>query len=433
MSVCLVDVKAQRGTVNKDLAGGFGTRSSFGTSLSLKIAAVLKKGMINIPVMSLGYLSSMLKEAGIDLHFSEGRVPDDADACIVYTSLVEHEAEIAFAGTARRAGCRVGFVGPMATALPDLFLEHGDFVIKGEPEAAAGKYSPEAWRGVVDAGLVADLDALPFPDWSIFDSKRFSYKIYLKKGPIFPVLTSRGCPHPCGYYCPYPFMQGGRIRSRTPENVILEIQSLLRDYGAKGILFRDPHFTFDRERTARIAELLISARYEIPWVCETHPAHLDLELLRLMHRAGLRGLNLGIESADSAVLKACRRGDYSRDKISELVRLCRRLGIRTGAFYTIGQMDDTRESIEDTIKFAQFLNADYAQFTIATPYPGTAFYDEVKPLLTTDNWQEFDAYTPVFRHPFLTKQELLHLKEKAMFSYYFRPAWLLRYFGIKGY
>jgi len=431
--ICLADVRTRRGAVNKDLAGGFGTASSFGNSLLMRAVERLKRGVIEIPIMSLGYLASILADRGHEVTFSQGAIPERADVCLVYSSLVEHEGELRFAAAARRAGMRVGFVGPAATALPAPFLASGDFVICGEPEAAALTFDPARATGLIRSARLTDLDSLPYPDWSPFELARFSYGIYMKRGPIFPVLSSRGCPLGCGHYCPYPAVQGKAPRARSPESVVGEIAHLRRRFGAAGILFRDPIFTLDRERTARLCELLLRAGSEIPWACETHPAFVDRELLTLMARAGLRGLNFGVESVSTEILRSSRRGAASQvEALVDLVRSCRDLGIRTGAFYVIGQLEDTRARVEATMRLSRALGTDYAQFTVATPYPGTAFLDEVAPRLLGRSWQDFDAYTPVFRHPTLAAAELLRLKEQAMSRFYLRPAWLLRFLGPGG-
>ncbi len=431
MLITLVDVKSNSGSMNKDLAGGFGTASTFGNTPFLRFLTRVKKGKVNIPIMAFGYLSAILKERGYDVRLSRGELVEGTDVYIVSTSTVAHGAEMEFAQRAKGSGALVGFVGSMCSALPDMFLPMGDFVIRGEAENVLYGTGPEGLSGVVDSGFVEDLDNLPFPDWSIFEYDRFSYSIYLKDKPVFPILSSRGCPYPCGYYCPYPSMQGKRFRPRAPENVIEEIRYLVENYGARGLLFRDPVFTFDMDRAVLIAEGIIKNGFDVRWVCETSPAHLlRHEQLELMRRAGLRGINIGIESADPDVLKASKRAASPHEYIFELVGLCKELGIRVGAFYTIGNMADTKESIEKTIRFAKALNTPYAQFTIATPYPGTDFNNDVKDLISSGRWDEFDGYTPVFKHPALTCRELLGLKEKAMRSYYLRLKWLLEYLGI---
>ena len=101
--------------------------------------------------------------------------------------------------------------------------------------------------------------------------------------------------------------------------------------------------------------------------------------------------------------------------------------VKIGAFYIFGNLEDTEETIRSTIAYAKFLNTSYAQFTISTPYPGTKFYDEMKPKLTETKLDNFDIYTPTFTHPHLSHDTILRLKEEAYSGYYFRWKWLRRY------
>lgn len=211
MRMTLVDVKKRKGVINKDLAGGFGTTSAFGETPFLRFLSWIKKGSVNIPIMTLGYLSAILKAKGFDVRLSTGEMVEGTDVYLIYTSVIEHDSELEFSKMAKKSGALVGFVGASCSALPDIFLPHGDFVIRGEPEGAMQKGEPWNMKGVIDSDSIGDLDELPFPDWRIFDYNRFSYSIYLKNKPIFPILSSRGCPYLCGYYYPYPFYAGQEI------------------------------------------------------------------------------------------------------------------------------------------------------------------------------------------------------------------------------
>ena len=428
MNITLVDVRTMKAGENKDLAGGLGTLNKLGDSMFLRVLSRLKGDMINLPLMCLGYLTSVMRSGGNDVRLSRGETVEGTDVYLVYTSLIRHEDEMEFARRIRGGTAKVGFFGALCTVAPEMFLEHGDFVITGEAEGL----SPEIFRnlaGRIDAGLVGDLDGLPFPDWSGFNYHDFRYSTYIKERPVFPVLSSRGCPNACGYYCPYPAVQGRKFRARSPENVLQEVKRLVMDYGAKGIMFRDPIFTLDMDRAALITERFIKSGLDISWACETSLVNLDEGLIKIMKRSGLKGINLGIESSDPDVLKSLGRKSLPQKRIQEIVKLCRSLGIKIGAFYILGNMADTRESIEDTIRFSRSLNTDYAQFTIATTYPGTGFDKDMDGLKCFRDWQDLDACTPVFKHPSLSREQLISLKAKAMRSYYLRPRWLLSRLG----
>jgi radical SAM superfamily enzyme YgiQ (UPF0313 family) len=151
---------------------------------------------------------------------------------------------------------------------------------------------------------------------------------------------------------------------------------------------------------------------------------LDVDTLELMARAGMRVVNVAVESSNETVLKDVARKAIPVEHQEEILRACDRLGIRATVFYVIGLPEDTRESIRETVRYAKQLNTHVAQFFVYTPFPGTKLYDRVKHEVLTDDWERFDCYTPVVRHPTLAPDEILRLKEWAFLSYYYRPAWL---------
>jgi radical SAM superfamily enzyme YgiQ (UPF0313 family) len=195
----------------------------------------------------------------------------------------------------------------------------------------------------------------------------------------------------------------------------------------RAMLFRDPIFTLDRERTADIAEGILKRGYKIRWACETRLDKVDRQLLRLMHSAGLRVMNVGIESVSEEVIRRASRKPVAMDQQEEMIRFCDEIGIRVTAFYMFGMPDDTRQSLTDTIRYSKRLNTHVAQFFVFTPFPGTEYYEMVKDDILEKDWERFDCYTPVFRHNNLSREDILELKERAFVSYYYRPQWALKF------
>jgi anaerobic magnesium-protoporphyrin IX monomethyl ester cyclase len=429
--VALLDAApSRRGAVNKDISGGFGTVSDYGDSPVARALTWLKRRGVRYPILSLAYVAALFERAGWTVRFGadEGAAAN-ADLALVYTSLVGHEAEMALAERLReRGGPRVAFFGPMASVRPELFARRADFVIVGEPENAVDEI---ARRGHVPGGLVEsppvqDLDSLPFPSWECFDVRRFRYQPYFPAGGgFFPMLSSRGCTLSCAYYCPYTAVTGRKWRRRTPQNVVAEIEHLVERYGARRILFRDPLFTLDRGRSGAIADGIRAANLRIEWVCETHLDYLDEDLLDRMHAAGLRSIKVGIESSNLDALQGVRRHQPRDARVRRILAHCDRRGIAVVAFYILGLPLDSEGSIRATIDYAVELNTIGAQFTIATPYPGTGFYDDARAegRLLTEDWQRYDIYTPVFRHDRLTPEAIATLKSRAYQRYYLRTAW----------
>ena len=104
-----------------------------------------------------------------------------------------------------------------------------------------------------------------------------------------------------------------------------------------------------------------------------------------------------------------------------MIRLCWQLGISTTAFYVIGFLQDTEESIEQLIQFAVDLDSTYANFKILTPYPGTPQFKQLKPLVNETDWQKFDGYTLNFNHPVLTPRRARLMLGMCYSRFFLRP------------
>jgi radical SAM superfamily enzyme YgiQ (UPF0313 family) len=193
------------------------------------------------------------------------------------------------------------------------------------------------------------------------------------------------------------------------------------------MLFRDPIFTLDRDRAVAIAEGILKRGYRIKWACETRLDRVDEGLLRLMNSAGLRVMNVGIESVNEDVIKGATRKPVAMEHQERMLKFCDKIGVRVTVFYMFGMPDDTRKTIIDTIRYSKRLNTHVAQFFVFTPFPGTEFYDSIKDRINEREWERFDCYTPVFRHNNLTSAEIMRLKEHAFVSYYYRPAWAAKF------
>ncbi|MFH1996752.1 MAG: radical SAM protein [Candidatus Omnitrophota bacterium] len=427
MKIGLLNVSSGRKScINKDFMGGYGWAFNAGKSLPARMINVVKRMGENLPIMSFAYIASIFHSMGHTVQCAENRVPK-ADLVFIQSSMVEHTAELAWARRIRKSGAKAGFIGPFSGAMPDLFINDCDFIIKGEPESAAFDIAKgHIPKGLIESRAITDLDTLPFPRWDFFPYRRYSYFPAIKEKPFLPVLASRGCPFSCSYYCPYPITYAWRQRSS--KNVLDEIGELIERYGMKAMLFRDPIFTADRARTVEIMTGILERGYTITWACETRLDKLDKELIELMRKAGMRVINVGIESYDEDVVKKASRKPIALEHQEEIVRYCDELGIRVTAFYMFGMPDDTEESLFRTIRYAKKLNTHVAQFFIFTPFPGTKYYQDVAPEIYEKEWEKFDCYTPVFRHKNLTPETILRLKERAFVSYYYRPQWAAQCF-----
>ena len=430
MRVVIADLKGRGGFVNKDtVVGGYGSRFK-GFSWTTNWIERARKLFQNVPSIHSGYLAAIFEQAGHDVRITtEDYI--DGDIALILSSLVDYRHEIEWAReTKRRFGTRVGFFGAVATHMPELLQDDADFLIKGEPEAAAMRIAAgEVPSGIMASPQIDDLDSLPFPAWHLFNPGRHAVGRSIRASRhSFPVLSSRSCPEHCTY-CPHRITAS--YRARSAENVVDEIEQICKKYGQAYLIFRDPLFTEERDRAIGIAEGILQKKLDVKFECETRLDDLDKPLLDLLHRAGLNTITFGVESMDPATLKRVGRRPIPPEHQREIISYCRDLGISTEGFYVIGFLTDTPESIRATIEYSTELNSTAALFKILTPFPGTPLFKHMKSLITETDWEKFDGYTPTFKHPNMTNEELMHLLGLAYVRFYVRPSFGLNYFGIK--
>lgn len=429
MRITLLDVqKSPDGHINRDLAGGYGSATRYGDSMVARLISLAKRKGVRLPPLVLGYLASIFKCEGHEVFFRVNEIAPRSDLVVILSSIVGAMEEMDMGDEIKKkSDARICYVGTFGSVLPQEYLKHGDSVIVGEPENAAISIAREGLKtGIIKSVPVETLDNLPFPFWDIFPVRDYSYFPMINVKPFLTMATSRGCPLPCYYYCPYTVLQGSKIRCRSIGNVVAELNHIRDRWGIRGLFFRDPIFTFNRDRSLELAKRMKTAGLNIQWACETHLERLDENLLDELYSAGLRAINVGIEGIQTAVMKRIKRKTVSLAHAEGIIRYCRKKGIHVSAFYILGSPADTEENIRGTIRYAQRLNTDAAQFTISTPYPGTQYYEDMKDLIDIKDWHKYTGFYSVFRHETITRSRLLWWKDRAYVSYYLRPRWLFQ-------
>ncbi len=430
MRIVLADLKAADGFVSKDtVAGGYGSRFRPFSRVTTVICA-LKRRLHDLPSVQLAYAAALATRAGHDVSMSRGELVP-ADVAIVLSSLVDYRRETEWAQAMRARGTRVGFVGLAASKIPELFQRSADFVISGEPETALIRlFQGETLEGLVDSPAVNDLDSLPFPRWDLMADERRRFRLPLAARPTggsFALLASRSCPEFCTY-CPHRILT--TYRARSVGNILDELQYLCETEFRPYVVFRDPLFTQDRDRVLALCEGIASRGLDLTFECETRLDRLDVDLLSIMHKAGLRAMSFGVEAVSPQTLKKVGRRPIPEAHQRAMITKCRQLGIVTAAFYVFGFLEDTRESITASIEYATELGSTVAQFKILTPYPGTPLFKRLEPLLTERDWQRYDGFTPTFNHPNLTHDQLKYLLGAAYTRFYMRPSYVTNYLRI---
>ncbi len=326
---------------------------------------------------------------------------------------------------------RVLVVGPIAFSMADVFRELNVTVVKGEPEQLLTKLDdalnaePDGRNGnsaEVEIGSVRELDELPFPDWSLFQYRKFKIKYDFWKFPTAFIQQSRGCTFSCNY-CPY-IMIENKTRFRDPESVIDEMRLGMQRYGFRSFKFRDPLFGLDRKRALRLAELIGKLPRKVQFSVETRIDLMRDETLQALKEAGLTSITVGIESPDETTLKKYKRAPVNDDRQRSFVAKCRGMGIRTVAGFMIGFPEDTEKSIFHVLDYARRVNPTYANFNVVTPYPGTEFYTQIADEIASLDWSKYSVYNPVLKYKNLTAQQVSELHARCFGKFYFRSRYL---------
>lgn len=290
---------------------------------------------------------------------------------------------------------------------------------------------PEGVVRTAERGLIEDLNELPFPARQLFPplSAYSPSQPYLsRRKPSVNILTSRGCPYSC-FFC-YKGVFGHRYRMRSVENVVAEWRSLVQDYRVKEIEVVDDNFALDVDRAVEICDRIVAEKLVIPWATFSgirvdHPDHV--RLLKAMKRAGCYRLAMGIESGSDDVLEKIGK-KITTARAREAVKVAQSLGFEIMGLFMIGNVGETAESIQRTIDFARELNTDYAQFLIATPFPGSPMYAAVEKegkFLVRD-WDEYDNMggQAFFEMGDITRELAEGMRQKAYRSFYLRPVFV---------
>jgi len=431
MKVVLADLKSNRGFVSKDtVVGGYGSRLDPFSRVTA-VMAYLKQQFHDVPSVHMAYIAAILARAGHDVSWTRGEMVD-GDVALVLSSLVDHKNETAWADGMRARGVKVGFIGITASKMPELFADHCDFLLNGEPEAAVMRLAQgESLNGTVISEQINDLDSLPFPRWDLVteDRRKLGFKLFTRPvGGGYPLLASRGCPEFCTY-CPHRILAGYRARSIA--NIADELERLCDQHPRPYVIFRDPLFSEQRDRCLELCDQIAARGLTLTFEAETRLDRLDTDLLNRLYTAGFRAMSFGVESLDPATLKKSGRRPIPQTHQRQIMEHCRKLGIVTAAFYVLGFLQDDWNSIAATIDYATDLGSTFAQFKMLTPYPGTPMFKQIQPLLTETDWEKFDGYTPTFAHPNLSERELRFLLGAAYKRFYMRPSYLANFLKIK--
>ena len=410
------------------------------------------------PPLGLAYLASMARDQhevkildslAENLSFEEvGKIIKQYDPDIVgitaTTSMIPDAYKVAKMVKKNNENAIVIMGGPHVTFTPDRTIKECpcvDFVIRGEGEETfkelveaidKGRNTKNILGLTVNLGgkiknnfsrpLIRDVDNIPIPSYDLLPMDK--YRI---EGVKFgTVMTSRGCPFECAF-CSSSLQFGKRWRGHSDSRVLTELKILREEYGRREIEFLDDTFTLNRPRAIRISKDIKKEGLDITWTASSRVDLFTNDIARALKYGGCHTVYFGIESGSQKTLNFIGKRITPEQSLTA-VKKAKKIKLHALGAFIIGFPEECRNDIKKTIKFSKKVGVDYAQFTIATPYPGTRLwtYAMEHNILLTLNWRKYTTLDPVMKLKNFTTQQVVKFLQIAYISFYLRPKLLIR-------
>lgn len=237
-------------------------------------------------------------------------------------------------------------------------------------EASGLRHTPAEWAG-------PDLDSLPLPAWDLLDMSQ-----YLRLWPYLDstslslsgtnLVASRGCSWQCAHCQPaLTTLYGKRVRRRSPESVVAEVEELHRRYGIDGVFFHDDTLTANQRWLSELCDRLCRLSHPVVWGCNSRADLLTPELVGVMERAGLRSVHVGIEAGAGRVRDQVLDKPLDLDRLHSVLHELARHRIHALGFFMLGSPTETLAEMAETIALARRLPLTEATFSLTSALPGT--------------------------------------------------------------
>jgi anaerobic magnesium-protoporphyrin IX monomethyl ester cyclase len=422
---------------------------------------------VKVPPLNLMYLAAALEKASIPVKIIDDDLYQAGFDKLANLALKIDPVVVGVTATTATIKNALKYVKTIKKALPDALTVIGgphstfmpvktlksedslDVVVMGEGEETivevAEKYQREGLKnfseikGIVYRNngkisttsprpLIKNLDDLPFPARHLVP-----FQIYkTSKNQGGGMITSRGCVFSCNY-CSSSLIMGKKFRTRSPENVVDEIEELVFKYGIRDIAFLDDIFMLNKARAIAISNEIKNRGLDINFVASSRVNTVDRQLLESLKNSGMSTLYCGVESGSQRVLDLMGKG-ITLKQAEDAIKAAKDSNIDVLGSFIVGYPGETSEEIDQTIDFSIKLDPDYSQFSILTPFPGTPIYYDLKQkgLLDTEDWNKYTVLDSVISYEKigLSKKLVKRKLNKAYLKFYTRPKYLIKHRGM---
>ncbi|MDD5571322.1 MAG: radical SAM protein [Bacteroidales bacterium] len=328
-----------------------------------------------------------------------------------------------------RPGLPVILGGIHPSILPQFVLDDSgcDAVVVGEGEEvmvdiANRKMQP---KGIINAPVINEIDTIPFLTYEYLDIQK-----YFKFGgtdrirwslpqPCVSIIGTRGCPYACTF-CASKTLFGRKVRFRSVENIMLEIDFLRKKYGIKAIYFCDDTLTLKKSWLKQLCDEL--AKRKMQWICGTRVDVVDEKILQMMKFSGCKYISYGIESGSNKVLNDIIKKETTIEQAERILKLTRKVGIGIIANYMFGLPGETEEDMKLTLKAIKKIPADTAEFSVYIPLPGAELATDLDWTVYKSNKNPYHSTSYIHTPEFSRIIKRYH--RKAVRNFYFSPKYL---------
>lgn len=398
---------------------------------------MVDSGKVSMPLNLL--MVASLAEQHFDVDFVDERIGDKVPADLSHYDIVAMTARTlnarrvyAHADRALAQGKKVILGGVHPTMLPAEAGQHATSIVFGEAETI--------WNELIDDINREQMKPLykptnGFVSMTDMDSPNFAFA---RRSPNFkrysfrvPLLATKGCPVGCNFCCT-PRIYGKSFRMRDADRVIGEIKQH-QQYAGKPdihISFMDDNISF---RPAFAEELLQKmVGLGVGWNANISMNFLEKpEFVELARAAGCEMLNVGFESVSPDTIKYVHKGSNRVGRYESIVENVHQQGIAIQGYFIFGFDTDTTASFQHTYDFIMNNRIEFPVFTIATPFPGTPWYEEMKPRIVQPDWDKYDTFHYMYQPRNLERDEFLRNFIKVQREVYSWPSILHRMRGRK--
>lgn len=307
------------------------------------------------------------------------------------------------------------------------FVTHEELIKNKTLDFVSEYPESESWllRLLTGQNRIKNLEDFGFPAHDELDLKLYRDPLQ-KRHPFTITFGSRGCWWSKCIYCSCPaFFEP--LRKRKIENIIKELKWIVK-LGIKEIKWFDAELNCDIDWLNKLCEEMIKNKIDLTWSGNARVDNLPAETLKLMKRAGCHTLHIGVESGDQKILDNIKKG-ITIEQVKEAVKNIKEVKLNVVTYFMLGLPGETLETMKKTLNLAKGLDPDATTFSVATPHPGTIFYDwlEKNKMFITKNYNNFDpSLPPVFNLKNLTSTEIYEFMRYSYRNFYFRPRYILR-------